>query len=87
MTERAANLFRLSIVALVGMIVVLTLTAGCAHLPQGLTRAAAHGCATMMDQAAAQCGDPITAACAAKVWNVPEADAGRLLEAASRVGQ
>ncbi len=87
MTEKAANLLRLSIVALVGMLVILTLTAGCAHRPGELTQAAARGCSLMLDQAAAQCGDPITAECAAEAWNVSVADAGRLLEAAGRVGE
>jgi len=87
MNEKTANLLRLSIVALVGMVVVLSLTIGCSHLPTQLTRAAATGCSVMLDQAAAQCGDPITSECAARVWNVPEGDARRLLEAAERVGQ
>jgi len=67
------------------MFVVLTLTAGCAHLPAELTQAAARGCAALLDQAAAQCGDPITPECAAEAWNVSEADARRLLASAQRV--
>lgn len=85
MTEQASILARLTLVAVLGMLAVLVTLAGCSHMPQQLTRAAAVGCSAMMDQAAAQCGDPITAECAAQAWNVPEADARRLLEAAERV--
>lgn len=58
---------------------------GCAHLPAALTTAAAHGCATMLDQAARECGEPIDPACAARAWNVSERDAASLLRAADRV--
>lgn len=58
---------------------------GCAYLPRPITTAAAYGCAGMIERAASECGDPIDAACAARVWNVSERDAASLLRAAARV--
>lgn len=74
-----------ALVAAVLAFLLLMFAGGCSHLPVQLTRAAATGCGAMLDQAAVKCGDPITAECAAEVWNVPEDDARALLEAAGRV--
>lgn len=83
----AGNIIRIMIVLAVGVAVIawLLMAGGCAHLPTKITTAAARGCSLMLEEAAAVCGDPVTPSCAARAWNVSEADARALLRSAERV--